>query len=511
MSSGLSFLNAIRSRLGLEAKFVLLASLALVVGSSVANRLVLSYQSDGHLRTAEEKGKLLVESMAISFTHTLLYEEVGLVEESGLMDSFIRDILKTREMDVLSVMVFDPQGRVMAHDDYREYGKAYGDEHTRRALAGWETSIQRYARGGSGILDIATPLRIASKRWGTLRLIVSLGRVEAEIRAFALRLALLTVASVVAGIVMALTVARALARPIKRLAAAMEEVGADLQTDFEVGRPDEIGHLQRTFLDMLDRLRKAVQRQMRMRQMLIQRERLASIGTLTAGVAHEINNPLSGLRNCLRRIQRHPENAVQIRHYSDLMLEAVERIGKIVKGMLDFARQEDLTVQPLRVPEILQETIGLAEHRLREHRIELKTGFGTGLPEIRGDRHRIGQAFLNLILNAIDAMPDGGALHISCAQSEKYLVTRVRDTGCGIPEAQIGRIFDPFYTTKEVGEGTGLGLSITYGIVEEHSGRIAVESREGEGTEFVVYLPMPDGLEGTGEDGKPENRTKEQR
>ena len=491
MPSPIAFLSWIRSRLGLEAKFVLLAALALLLGSSIANRLVLSYERDERLQVLEEKGKLLAETIAISFTHTLLYEEIGLVQESGLMDSFIQRLLENREIDVRSVMVLDPQRRVIAHNDYTEYGKTHDDAHIRQASIGWDTAIRRYTDNGTNLLDITTPLNISTKRWGTLRLVASADRAEARIEAFAHGLNLLTVAAFAVSIAIAMSVARALARPIKRLTAAMHEVGPDFRTDLRMDRSDEIGHLQSSFLGMLGRLEEAVRDRVRLQQMLLHAERLASIGTLAAGVAHEINNPLAGLRACLRRVQREPKNVVQSRRYSSLMMDAVDRIGMIVRGMLDFARQEDLDPQPLEMRQVILDAVELTEHRLRDCGVEVVVDVGNGLPDVSADRRGMGQVFVNLILNAVDAMPDGGDLRIACALESKSLVTRVQDRGCGIAEDQISRVFDPFYTTTDAGKGTGLGLSICYRIVEEHGGRIVVQSEEGKGTEFAVYLPLP--------------------
>ena len=495
MPSDSSILKTIRSRLGLEAKFVLLAAVVFIVGSSIANRIIFSYERDENLHIVEEKATLLIESMAISFTHTLLFEEIGLVEESGLLDSFIRSILGKQELEVRRVMVFDPQGKVIAHDDYQEYGKTYEDDYSRRALSSQETLIQRYLLDRQNVLDIATPLQISYKRWGTLRLIVSLHREEAELQSYAYRLALLTIVSAVISIAIALVVAQRLARPIKHLAGAMQEMGADFHTDFAADRSDEIGLLQRSFLEMVDRLRATVQEQARLQRMLLHADRLTALGTMAAGVAHEISNPLTGMRSCLERIDKRPDNLTQTQSYVGFMLKALDGMEKVVRGMLDFARQEkeDLAFQSIQLPEILQEVVDLIEHRLREQQIEMTTGFETGLPEIQGNHLGVGQVFLNLILNAIDAMPEGGQLHLSCERVGEHLVTVVRDTGHGIPESRIDRIFDPFYTTKEVGEGIGLGLSIVHGIVEKHGGQIRAASEEGKGTAFTVNLPLSDG------------------
>ena len=490
MPSIATFLKRFQSQLRLEAKFVLLAAVVLVAGSSIANRLVYSYERNIRLLTFEQKSRLLVESMAIPFTHTLLYAEIGLVEETGLLDSFIRDISKTQELDVQKAMLFDLSGRVIAHTDYREYGRVYDDDYTRRSLVGHQTIVQRSVHNGTNILDVSTPLQIGTKRWGTLRLLISMAQLEAELQDFAQRLIFLTVASVLFGIFLALAVARTLARPIKRLTAAMETVGTDFQTDLIVDRFDEIGQLQRSFLQMLTRLRRASQEQVQMQRMLVHTERLASIGTLASGVAHEINNPLSGLRSCIQRILRQPDKVAQTQQYGELMLQAIDRMGNIVRGMLDFARRGGGETQPVNIVTLLQEAIGLVDHQFKKRHIVLHTTYPENLSPVMGDSGRIGQVFLNLMMNAVDAMPDGGILSVVCHREEGWIITQVKDTGRGIAKDQLSRIFDPFYTTKEVGEGTGLGLSIAHGIVEEHGGRIVVESVENKGTTFTVYFPV---------------------
>jgi two-component system NtrC family sensor kinase len=462
----------------------------LILGSSVANRLVFSYERSVRLAMVSEKGHLLGESMGIAFTHTLLYEEIGLVEETGLLDSFIRDIMKTQELDVRGVMVFDANNRIIAHNDLRAYDKVYDDWHTQQALASRQTLIQQYEMASSQILDIATPLQIGSKRWGTLRFFVGLDRVEVDLAVFAERLVALSVVSVLVGIVLALAVAKRLARPIKKLTAAMQDIDGQLQTDMQADRSDEIGQLQKSFLHMLSRLKTAAQDQTKMQRMLIHAERLASIGTLASGVAHEINNPLAGLRNCLQRIKKNPDNVAQIQSYAQLMLQAVDRMAHIVKGMLDFARREEGEKELFQVGDVLNETVALVDYQFQKNHIVLELVSAKNLPDVLGDAGRIGQVFLNLMMTALDAMPEGGPLRVTCVFQDEGVLTTFQDTGWGISPDKIGRIFDLFFTTKNVGEGTGLGLSIAHGIVEDHKGWMTVESTEGLGTVFQVFLPV---------------------
>ena len=225
---------------------------------------------------------------------------------------------------------------------------------------------------------------------------------------------------------------------------------------------------------------------------LMQSARLASLGEMATGVAHEINNPLAGLRRCLQRIGRDPANTDQIREYTGLMMDAVNHIGSITRGMLRFGRQDLKTQSSLQIGQVLREVIELSEHRLQQNSVQLELDFDPSLPPVNGDAQRLQQVFLNIVLNALDAMPDGGRLYITGRRDDGHLVVAIGDTGSGIPESELSRVFDPFFTTKEVGEGTGLGLSIAHGIVQEHGGRIELRSHQGEGSVFEIHLPLPE-------------------
>lgn len=223
---------------------------------------------------------------------------------------------------------------------------------------------------------------------------------------------------------------------------------------------------------------------------LLQSEKLASIGTLAAGVAHEINNPLDGIQNCMRTIINEPGNQEQTLRYLKLASDGLVRIDNIVRKLLDFARQSDLNMGHVNIKEVILKALELVAHRIDEQGIILTQRFDKSLPPVLGDGHYLQQVFLNIILNAVDAMPRGGSLTI-IGKNEPYKVSiSIIDTGCGIPAENLERIFDPFFTTKGVGEGTGLGLSVSLGIVKEHKGNIRVESEISKGSTFTVILPV---------------------
>ncbi len=219
-------------------------------------------------------------------------------------------------------------------------------------------------------------------------------------------------------------------------------------------------------------------------------EKLASVGRLAAGVAHEINNPLGGILNCLYNLRKGTLSPSRLEEYRVSMEDGVRRVQKIVRQLLDFSQQDEPEFAPTDINHVVDRVLVLTTHLFAPNRIRLETGFGQGLPNVMLDRHMIEQVLMNLILNAVQAMKDGGGLTIRTSVVEGVCLIEVRDTGSGIPPAVLPRIFDPFFTTKSEGEGTGLGLSVSLGIVERHGGKILVDSEVGKGTTFTLCLPV---------------------
>ena len=256
-------------------------------------------------------------------------------------------------------------------------------------------------------------------------------------------------------------------------------------------RDDEEGHLGTVLVS------RNVTDRKRMEQQLILSEKMAAIGEVAAGVAHEINNPLDGLINCILRIKRDPENTHQTKEYLDLMEEALRRIESTVKQLLDFSRHHELSLTPLSLNDVVHEVVRLIEYSAQEKGINIEKRFCSNLALILGDKHLLEQVVLNLALNAVAAMPDGGTLILQTGtvkpdafREAQMVYVRVTDTGIGIPHAIQDRIFDPFYTTKISEKGTGLGLSVSDRIVRQHDGTLELESKYGQGSAFTVNLPV---------------------
>ncbi|MCA9976535.1 MAG: GAF domain-containing protein, partial [Anaerolineales bacterium] len=237
---------------------------------------------------------------------------------------------------------------------------------------------------------------------------------------------------------------------------------------------------------------------------LIQSEKLAAIGELVAGVAHELNNPLTGVILYAQLLQRRKDKTAVEKDIQQIITQA-RRASDIVRGLLDFARQRPAEQTPTMINDVLQSTVSLLSYELRTHNVEVVTHFDPNLPLIMADQHQLQQVFVNLLSNALQAMEtqQSGRIEIKTTLGRSQFlqdtgsptVVRItfRDNGSGIPEALQTRIFDPFFTTKEFGKGTGLGLSVCHGIISEHGGHIWVKSTVGKGAKFFIELPIYQG------------------
>ncbi|HEX9154341.1 MAG TPA: ATP-binding protein [Nitrospira sp.] len=230
-------------------------------------------------------------------------------------------------------------------------------------------------------------------------------------------------------------------------------------------------------------------------QQLAQTAKLASVGQLAAGMAHEINNPITSILSLSSHMTEEKSVATLTashRKSLEVIAQQAERVSKIVRNLLTFARQSRFELSRVDVDEVLNAAITLVQYRLKDNVVRFCREIDVSLPPILGDSGRLTEVFVNLLNNAIDATPRGGTVTVRAFANpppEGGVSVEVADTGCGIAPEQLSRIFDPFFTTKEPGQGTGLGLSLSYGIVKDHGGEIRVQSQLGEGTTLVVTLP----------------------
>lgn len=276
-------------------------------------------------------------------------------------------------------------------------------------------------------------------------------------------------------------------RPISELAEAVRHVDkGDLNYRLPRDWEDEIGMVANSFNQMMDSLQKNLAQ--------IQRsEKLAVVGELAAGVAHEINNPLDGLQNSIRLIRKDPHDIEQMNMLLPLMAEALDRIEFIVKKLLTFARKQSLQKAEIAADHLIADSLEFVMHKIKARQIQLDYVPAPSPVLFPGDERQLSQALINVMLNAIDSMERGGRLVIRCAygdmQGRPVADISVQDSGCGIAPEILGKIFDPFFTTKKDGKGTGLGLTVSLNIVREHGGEIEVKSVMHHGSTFTIRIP----------------------
>lgn len=532
--------------ISLQEKFIIITFSTVIIFMLVMGYLVSKKNNSAIYKDIERQGSILAETLAIPVINDLIYERLGLVEEGGLIDNYITEIFNKNVIDLIYIAVLDSNGRVISHNDFSEYGLVYDDPITTKALASDTTIVQKFHNAdiGSGALDFATPLMIGKKRWGTLKFGISLGVLEKEMQSTIYGVVVITVMMLAGCFVFIVLLSRWFIKPIAELAETMEQARGDrleVQVSTRKGS-DEIARLGQSFNQMISRIRQSnlelknthdkllqfvsiIQKaggdtldvevdiegskeiallcqsfnQMiyRIRQSnlelkkthekLLQTEKLASLGILVSGVAHEINNPLGGLFNCVDMLEERGEDKNFRQRYLNLLKDGLSSIENTVGKLLWMSGTGEKIPQDIEFKQALSDAFGLVEYKMKKSSIRYIEDIEDGLA-VRFDPYDLQQVLINLIINAVQSMPEGGILTIKAFCKRSKVVLEVSDTGEGIGEENISKIFDPFYTTKSPGEGTGLGLWMTYEIVNSYGGDISVASRKNKGTTFLVTL-----------------------
>lgn len=306
----------------------------------------------------------------------------------------------------------------------------------------------------------------------------------------------ITLLGTLASMMLSYVLSKRISIPIRNLAIASQEIaGGNLKAEVEVTSKDELGDLAETFNMMGSSLRHRDELVKEFtKSKIMESERLALIGQLAANVAHELNNPLQGIVTYSHLLlEKMPGDSADNDSASiQRIVTQANRCRDIIRGLLDFSRQQKPDTTVCDINAVIQECVTFVENQASFQNIEFVERFKTDLPKVVVDPSQMQQVFLNLIINAAEAMEDGGKLTLDTRSdaTENSIEIIITDTGHGIPEQYLDKLFDPFFTTKEVGHGTGLGLAISYGIVREHSGEISVKSTVGEGSSFLIRLPL---------------------
>jgi two-component system, NtrC family, sensor kinase len=436
----------------------------------------------------------------------------------------LRHILETMgEQPITGLRIYDPNGAIKFSTDARELGRVVPREQI--PSAGNRVVTQNGERNLEITKAIANEPSCSSASChahspssavlGTVDANLSLAATDANIRAATWQfIGYSALAVVVLLFVMALFVWHFVHKPVRALRDGTNRLGSgELGVQIAVKSGDELGALGASFnvmskqiLDareeitawthtLEDRVRDKTAELQTAHEQMLQAEKLTSLGKLAAVVAHEINNPLSGILTYAKLLRRWvdrgetEDRAQEMRESLSLIESESKRCGDIVRNLLTFARVAPLNIAPVDMNAVIRQTVKLVEHKMKLGNIAPLLELAEALPPVRGDAAQLEQLILALVINAIEAMPHEGTLHLKTSSDGQSVAVVVEDDGIGIPPDFVPHLFEPFQTTKEEGKGVGLGLAISRTIVERHHGRIDVVSEVGRGTTFTMTFP----------------------
>jgi len=300
------------------------------------------------------------------------------------------------------------------------------------------------------------------------------------------------VSALVPNLLLVLLVVRAISRPLQRITVAAVEVSnGSYGTEVDLRKSnDEIGVLANSFNEMSRKMAADIKLLKQLNEQLVRTEKLASMGTLAAGVAHEVNNPLASISSLIQMMQAKKDIDPEMSERLKLISDQIKRITQVTKDMTDFARSRQSEKRSIDINEVIAASLRLASFDISFQGLTIFTDLSEDIPELFANEDQLQQVFLNLLLNARDAMPDGGEINIFSRTENNDAVIEITDTGSGIDRSITKNVFDPFFTTKPAGSGTGLGLSVCYGIITAHGGNIYARSASPTGTSFTVTIPI---------------------
>jgi len=358
---------------------------------------------------------------------------------------------------------------------------------------------------------VYAPLQVRQQAMGILVVVLPSNYIvstEATSRnTFSLVFSLVTAGVIVIGYLLS----QSIARPILKLRTISQAVAAgDLEQSTGLESPDEIGELASAFDTMTVRLRERTEEAARLyaetvqrnkeladansrlqatQAQLVQSEKLAAVGQLTAGIVHDVKNPLAVIKGLAEELREEPGLVEPVRAQLSVIRDNAARANTIVTDLLKFARQSSPEMTELDMRQSVEAAVRLTEYLARKGNVKVVVDLPSRAAVGVYDPQQIEQVLINLIQNAVQAMPGGGTLRVNLSLAAGVMAIAIADTGIGIPPENLTRIFDPFFTTKPEGEGTGLGLSVSYGIVSRHGGKIGLESKVGQGSTFTILLP----------------------
>ena len=479
-------------RMSLQTRFMVWA-IVLIMVLLVSILLVIEQREvKAIFEEQKEKGVLIAKNIAyLNLPAFIQWDEEGVREniEEQIDENLVYVVFYGRYNnlfvgtsfieDYKEIYLYSDLGEEVDKKSYLFERKKFEDEKSAQILRILEIEVPIFVRG-------------SPKRWGSIKIGLSLEEMRAEILKTRLMLIFIGCGGLLIGAFGAVLLARRITGPLKKLVEGTVKISKeDFSQKIDITSQDEIGNLAQSFNDMSRKLLLARERMEVASNKLIQAEKLASIGRISAGIAHEIRNALTSVKlNIQKLVQSDRLDETEKEHLS-ISQEGIGQMEKFVKELLDFTRVSELNLARFSLEQILDESIKTLADTLELKKVVLEKSYEEGLPQVLVDADKLKQVFLNILRNAYEAVEEKGKINISLSLLKEQEGSKIRvfisDNGCGIPEENRETIFEPFYTTKA--SGIGLGLPIARKIIEQHRGTIRVKENAAQGTSFEILIP----------------------
>jgi signal transduction histidine kinase len=476
-------------KLGLRIRFFLYSNTVIAVTMILVTVFGMMYLRRIRYESIVGHGRSIVEAMAIPIRDATRSDADQQGAESEVISLYISEIMD-RNLDFMRYVVVTNADGIVTNSSREELvGRLFERALQHGHDADEPLAAENLTESGEDLLEVRTSLGDPGEFVGTLAVGYSLEPVEQQVREIASRAALVALVLMLGNSIMTALYVETLIRPILNLNETMKKAGeGNLTVRAPTRRGDEVAELADVFNRMMDELVASREREEQQRAQLAHTEKMAAVGTLAAGVAHEVNNPLAGVLASIENLRDNPDDNDMRDRYLQLIADGLRRIERTVANLLNFARTREIKLEPTSINHNLKHVVELVAYQLRAGSVEVEWDLDSNPAVVEADHFQMEQLFLNLVLNALDAMREGGTLYLRTRVRGGKVIAEVRDTGHGIPAEIRDRVFDPFFTTREVGEGTGLGLAVSGSIVAAHGGKVELETSVGRGTTFRIIM-----------------------
>ncbi len=477
-------------RTGLRSRILLTVGI-----STAAIMMLLSwgmlYSWRSTLLAEEEANALAVSgAFSVAVIDALIFSDQDLYQSEGFLDNYVV-MFMAQNPRLRAITILDQDGHTAARSwDSQDAPWVSGD--LAALLAAQTTHTTRTPlHDGRWVLETVYPMRTGNRSWGVLVMAIEADSIRAQIRRNFVLLVLFTSSVTSLLLLLLWYLLGHLLSSLKTLVTAMDSVDFNSLAGPPLpARRDEIGILYEHFHNMQKRVDQSRKDVLGAQHQVWHAERLAAIGRLASGLAHEINNPINGVRNCIYAIRGDLDNKEQTASYLALMDEGLTNASGVINKLLGFARKQQTDPGPVNLNDAVLAVQRLVEFNLNRKGIGLELELDPQLPNVVADRQLMQEVIMNLVLNAIDTGEKDSLIRITSCPRDNQVRLVVQDFGSGIEPAILGQIFDPFFTTKKTGEGTGLGLSICLSIVQATGGTLTASSAAENGTCFTISLPV---------------------